>query len=297
MSFNTGTTQGLAHDSDPEDGYTSEQAAVSDLWYGDGLAWQDVVDDTMRFFEEQQPAIVAFQEIFWSGACPDVPVEARSGFVCDGWQNGDPTVAQLILGVGYQVACHPEKPDKCIAVRLDFGEIRGCDNDLCLDHLDGATVEGCGNGARVGRAVVDAFNGEALTVVNLHGSSGIEPDDQVCRQRQFAQVFEDLDGEPAANGTMNVILGDLNTDPRRSASFDDSAVYIVERGSQAPFAYVTDITDEAEPTYQGFLNIDHVISDAFEGTCESAGIGRLEPVSGVRYFDHVPVMCALTLKR
>ncbi len=296
VTFNTGTTLGLAHDADPEDGYSSVEAAISDEWYGDGLAWRPVVEDARLFFEEQQPDIVAFQEIFWSGDCANMPEDSKAGFVCEDWQAGDATVAQVILGTDYQIACHPDKSDKCVAVHEAFGSLRGCESGFCLDGLDGVPVDDCGSGARVARALIDLPGGEVLTVVNLHGSSGLDASDKDCRLQQFAQVFEDMDGAPAADGKRNIILGDLNTDPARSISIDASAEYIATQGNMAPFAFVTDDSAEAEPTYQGLLNIDHVISDAFVGECVAAGIGDLQPVSEIRYFDHLPLVCDLTTK-
>jgi endonuclease/exonuclease/phosphatase family metal-dependent hydrolase len=291
MTFNTGTTQGLGHDAPPDDGYGEEEAAISDTWYGDGLAWQVVVDDTRATLATLQPDVVAFQEIFWSGACPDIPSEQWPGFVCAGWQEGDPTVAEVILGADYQVACHQGKWDKCIAVRRDFAEIRGCNDDLCLDALDGAEVSGCGSGSRVGRAIIDLTDGGQITVVNAHGSSGLTAEDEDCRVRQFALVFDDMDGAPAANGQRNLVLGDFNTDPGRNTSFDASAAYLADQ-RQEPWRFHTAVGPDAEPTYAGLFNIDHVMSDAFSGDCEA-----VTTVSDVLYFDHQPLLCSLSARR
>lgn len=171
VTFNTGTAPEIPHDDPPDDGYGAAQAAVSDEWYGDGLAWSDVIDDASAWFASTAPDLVVFQEIFHPEACPDIPEDAREGFVCASWQPGDPTVAQMLLGDGFQVACHQGKPDKCAAVRKDVGSFRGCDGDLCLDGLDGALVEGCGSGSRVGRGTIELDDGE-LVLVNVHGSSG-----------------------------------------------------------------------------------------------------------------------------
>jgi len=43
LTFNTGTSLGLDHDGPPEDGYSSADAAISDAWYGNGLAWTPAV--------------------------------------------------------------------------------------------------------------------------------------------------------------------------------------------------------------------------------------------------------------
>ena len=67
-----------------------------------------------------------FQEIFHPGECAAIPVEFHAGFYCETYADGDPTVAQAILGPGYQVACNLGKPDKCAAVRTALGTFRGC---------------------------------------------------------------------------------------------------------------------------------------------------------------------------
>ncbi|RMH37755.1 MAG: endonuclease/exonuclease/phosphatase family protein [Deltaproteobacteria bacterium] len=293
VTFNTGTGPDLPHDGPPDDGYTSADAAVTDQYYGNGLAWTAFVDDTARFFAQVRPDVVAFQEIFYSGDCAAVPPDKRTGYVCETWAEGDPTVAQLVLGAGYQVACHVGKPDKCIGVRRAFGTIRGCDADLCVDGLDGAPVAGCGSGSRVGRAVVDLAAGGSLTVVNIHGTSGLAPEDTACRVAQFDQVFVDLDGAPAANGAVNLVLGDLNIDPGRFAGQEASATRFAEfAGDGKPFHFLTDVGPDATPTYQGALNIDHVVSDRLAGSCWAAGVtDGHPPVHEAVFFDHVPIVC------
>lgn len=287
VTFNTGTTQGLP----------SPQAGYSDQYYGHGLAWRELVEVTRAFFAELQPDVVGFQEIFHSEECATVPPEAKPGFVCETWQPGDPTVAQVVVGAGYQVACHLGKPDKCLAVRRAFGTFRGCSGDLCLDGLAGAAVPGCGSGARIGRAVVDLAGGGEITVVNVHGSSGLAQADQDCRVLQMAQVFVELglgDG-PAANGDRNLVLGDFNTDPARHVDFDESAAFVAQHvGPGEKFHFVTDVGPDVPATYGGFFNIDHVISDAFTGRCWAPGVtDGHPPLTETAYFDHKPQVCTL----
>jgi hypothetical protein len=268
VTFNTGTNDGLGHDLMPDDGYTSTQAAYSDQYYGDGLAWLRAIDDTRRFFAGLEADIVVFQEIFYSGDCELVPAEARPGFVCESWQPGDPIVAQTLMAEGWQVACHVGHADKCAAVRTSFGRFAGCDADLCLEGLAGFEVPDCGGGARVGRGIV----------------------------KQFQQVFVDLgDGSPGANGERNLVMGDLNTDPGRVADFDVSAAEFNRHvGPNLRFHFVTPAGQEATPSYAGLFNIDHVVSDAFTGSCWSAGIDEGHPpVTEMVYFDHKPAVCRL----
>lgn len=279
ITFNTGTTEGLLHDDPPDDGYTSAHATISDTYYGDGLAWRPAVEAARRFFAERQPDVVGFQEIFYSAECADIPMDAHSDFVCETWSEGDPTVAQTILGDGYAVACHIEKSDKCLAVKKSFGTIEGCPDGLCLDGLDGARVEGCGGGSRIGRARVRlADDDRTITVVNVHGSSGVTTEDSECRTRQFQEVFALADGE------RNVILGDLNTDPDRLFDGDESAATFARSARGAGFEFAS---GGGEPTYGGIVDIDHVLADFATGTCEA------ETIIEATYFDHRPIVCSL----
>ncbi len=293
MTFNTGTTAGLAHDSNTDDGYTSDEADISDQVYGDGLAFNSAITQTTAWFAQVQPDIVVFQEMFYSGECELIPQQFHPGFACEGWMVGDPSVVNVVLGPDYQVACHLGKNDKCAAVHKDLGSFAGCDEDLCLDGLDGAQVQDCGGGSRIGRGTIELVGGGSLTVVNVHGTSGILPADQDCRIKQIEQVFEDLDGEPAANGARNLIMGDFNTDPAK-AIIDLSAFkwndYV---GDGKDFHFITDLGDGAIPTYNG-LNIDHVVSDVFDGTCEHPGATPgVDPVLDFIYFDHKPAVCTI----
>ena len=298
VTFNTGTSEGMAHDAPPDDGYTSAHAALSDEYYGDGLAWIPAIDAVEAFFEAVDPDIVAFQEVFYSEECATIPQDAWTDFVCERWTAGDPTVAQQVLGEGFQVMCMPDHPDKCAAVNRRFGSFRGCDSDFCLEGLDGFRVETCGSGARVGRGVIDLVEGGTLTLVDYHGSSGLTEEDQACRVRQVEQVFVDLgDGEPGANGERNLVMGDLNTDPCRLASVDPSAARWTDFvGDGLDFHFITDCGPRVEETYAALFNIDHVMSDAARGTCWAAGVTDGHPaVIDAIYFDHHPIVCDVWL--
>jgi len=298
VTFNTGTSENMGHDNPPDDGYGQAQAGISDQWYGDGLAWSPAVAAAQRFFAAVDADVVAFQEIFWSDECAGIPPEARTDFVCESWSPGDPTVALQVLGPGWQVACNPGKPDKCAAVNRRFGSFRGCSADFCLEGLTGFRIENCGKGTRVGRAVIDLASGGTITLVAVHGSSGIQRKDQQCRVKQFEQAFVDLgDGQPGASGKLNLVMGDLNTDPGRMALLDPSAARFNNFvGPGRPFHFLTEVGLLAPPSYAGLINIDHVVSDTLGGSCWIAGVTpNHPPVTDAVYFDHKPVVCTVDL--
>ena len=298
VTFNTGTSEQMGHDLPPADGYTSAHAKLSDLYYGDGLAWVKAVNATKAFFAKVKPDVVAFQEVFYSEECAKIPKSAHKDFVCATWKKGDPTVAQVVLGKGWQVACHPGKPDKCAAVRKSFGTFQNCKTDFCLAGLTGYTIKDCGKGARVGRGVINLVGGGTLTLVSVHSSSGIDKDTIKCRVKQVEQVFQDLgDGKPAASGKTNLILGDFNTDPGRAALLDKSAKEWTKNvGPGKKFHFLSDVGLLAKPTYAGLFNIDHAVSDVLKGSCWSAGVtpGHPDVIKAV-YFDHKPLVCTIKL--
>lgn len=295
VTFNSGTG---ANPPLTQNGYTDEEAAISDEHYGNGLAWVEAIEDLRIFLESVDADVVVFQEIFHSEDCPMIPMDARAGFVCETWAAGDPTVAQTAVGPGWQIACHLGKNDKCAAVRRSFGQFVGCSSDLCLDGLDGAQVPSCGGGSRIGRGRIQLTNGSTITVVNVHGTSGLTGSDRSCREQQFEQVFLDLgdgSGLPAASGGQSVVLGDFNTDPGRHTTFDSSARRLNDFvGGASPFQFVSPVGDQAPPSYAGLFNIDHVISDGFVGECWIAGVSPNHPdITSIVIFDHKPLVCDL----
>ncbi|MFK7998304.1 MAG: hypothetical protein AB8H86_01860 [Polyangiales bacterium] len=296
ISFNSGTTPIMGDDAHP-DGYTEAMADISDEHYGDGLAWLPAVDATRLWLAEIAPDIIVFQEMFYSEECASIPEAAHAGFVCERWSPGDESVIQDVLGAGFQVACQLDKTDKCAAVRTSVGSFRGCESSLCLDGLDGARVPDCGGGSRVGRGIIDLSDGGTVTLATMHGTSGLSAEDQSCRTQQVEQLFVDLgdgSGEPAANGTRNLVLGDLNLDPHRSLPFDSSAQHLAEFvGEDLPFSYITETGEDAPGSYGGAFDIDHVMSGAFIGRCFHPGLseGHEARVYEPSYFDHLPVVC------
>ena len=299
VTFNTGTS--LKPPADRTDrGYGRDQWAACDEWYGNGLSWVPLIEDARAWIAAVDPDVVVFQEIFDPNECQDIPEEHWPGFVCEGWSAGDAIVAERVLGDDWQVMCNPVRTDKCAAVHRRIGSFRGCDGELCLEGMQGGLVEGCGKGSRIGRGVVDLLDGGVLTLVNVHGTSGFSEEDMACRARQFEQVFVDLgDGTPAANGDWNLILGDFNVDPVVMAGLDPSADVLLEHvGAGKAFHFITETDPGSPATYAGYVRIDHVISDIWDGTCWHAGITEGHPsVTEAISFDHHPAVCDVAASR
>ncbi|OQB43623.1 MAG: hypothetical protein BWY09_00080 [Candidatus Hydrogenedentes bacterium ADurb.Bin179] len=297
MTFNTGTGASPCGDAEDNLGYGREQAHLSDKYYGNGLAWKPAVVAVGDFVREISPDIVAFQEMFSCEDCAAIPEEARAGFVCEDWRPGSPSVAQLVLGEDYQIAAHPGNADKCLAVHKRFGRIRGCESRFALGGLEGHRIEDCGGGARVARAVVERNDGGLITVISCHGTSGFSGHDRECRKQQVDQIFVDFgDGAPAVNGGANLILGDLNTDPKRLPSIDRSARRWREFvGGDNLFQFITDRGMCAPGAYLGLFHIDHIVSDAFQGEVLYPGKNpEIAPAFSFQMFDHKPIIARMT---
>lgn len=305
-TFNTGG--GAAKEGSADGAYTPAMGAQGDALYGNGLAWPPAIDAVAAWVEAQVPDVIAFQELFWSDDCAtirqDPDFDPSLDLVCRDWAPGDPRVVERVLGEGYQVACNPGKPDKCVGVRRAFGTWEGCEDTTCVEGLLGFDVEGCGQGARVARGVIVRVDGTTLDVVHVHGSSGFTADDDACRVAQVEQVFVDFgDGRPGVRGDVHVVLGDLNTDPGRFPEIQASAARWNDFvGPDDAFRWITDVGPDTPGSYAGVagvaIDVDHVASDAFDGACAVHGVTPgTTPVFDAAYFDHRPVRCTLTPRR
>jgi len=105
VTFNTGA--GAPAPGNPD--FTDQLAEYSDQYYGHGLAWVPAVEAVRAFLAEVQPDAVAFQEIFYSGDCPDIPEEAPG----DEWRTADdwpPSCACTIPRGGPPTSSCPAPP-------------------------------------------------------------------------------------------------------------------------------------------------------------------------------------------
>ena len=298
VTVNTGTAPEQAHDRETDDGYTGATAEVADTWYGNGLAFPPMIDALAAWMAREDPDIIAFQEVFDASLCVDIPPEHHAPFICDGWEAGDASVpARVVAGVGadFQFACHASKTDACLAINTRIGRFRDCADTECHHVLTGSPIDGCGGRVRVARAMVDLVDGGSLALINIHGTSGLDADDQTCRVAQIAQIFDLTDASGAAAiADRNIILGDFNTDPARMSGADRSADAWLDAVASGEFAFVTPLGDDAPGSYAGFFDIDHVVSDAYAGSCDAAGLtGDLPAVTEMVYFDHLPIRCEL----
>lgn len=291
VSLNTGSGKTVKVPAEDNAGFGPEQAETADHWYGNGLAWPSVMQDLQAFFKQVDADIVGLQEIFYSGHCPDIPKSAHQGFVCENWQAGDRTVAELILGDAYQIACHPGRPDKCLAVHRRLGQFDNCDQNFCPEGLTSLDDGLCGTGGRAAGAKVHLKAGGTLSLVHIHATSGVSLRDARCRSQQIKAAFTSETTAPE----FGLVLGDFNTDPGR-LTWIDPAARTLARQARPPshYRFISDVGFFTQPTFLSFLNIDHVLAAGMEGECWYPGRTPEEPaVSTYTYLDHTAIVCDL----
>jgi hypothetical protein len=344
ITFNTGTSTGLPHDKardggSDDDGYTLAMSELTDEHFGNSVSYVPAEDALQAFLAAQQPDIVALQEMYWDPWCAELDLSAEASetvaafdHICKGYAPDRPWQLRRLFGPDYTLACNRGKPDKCVAVRTAFATIEGCDaasiaahpeskddpsgSAVCLDGLDGPDIPTCGKGARMAHAVLLLADGRRMSLVNLHGSSGLAAADTACRRKQMQAIFAGLADVEGATGPgsaaplvtedLALLLGDINTDPVLFAGADQSADYWAAHvppevdGSGAPVQGETGFVDLALPpsgeptnTYFAGVRIDHVAGRGLERVdCEVPGeTPDVAPVYGGVYFDHKPVVC------
>lgn len=303
MTFNIGTSSQQLHDKDEEegngDGYTSAHSEEVNAHYGNNLAWNPAEQAVIQFIAENKPAIVAFNETFHDPWCEEIEPMPGLHLVCDEYTEDRPLQIERLTGDDYQVATADGKPDNTIAVRRDFGSLVGCPvNGPCLNGIKGLGVPGCSDGARIGTIEVQLMDERRVAVVVAHTNAGMTLADQQCRVKQFQQMFVDRgDGKPAAYGTVNLVMGDMNTDPFLFAGADPSAdEWNLHVGPGKAFHYLSSADAGGPPTHSTTIKLDHVVSDVLSGNCVVPGETEgVMPVMESSFFDHRPVLCTVEL--
>ncbi len=301
MTFNAGTSSQSIHDKDEEegegDGYTSVQADYIDEFLGNSLAWKPAEAAVTKWLSEKKPDIVAFQEMMFDPWCEEAPPPPEGmDLVCEGYSPGGPYTVERLLGPDYQVASTLDQEDNWVGIRKEIGRFKGCPEEgPCIGGVFGLGLpDECNGRPRVSSIEVELADGREFVLVNVHATSGMTEQDMECRSLQFDQVFKDRgDGKPAAYGKVNLVMGDMNTDPFLLAGADPSAdqwnQYV---GEGKTFHYISSSDASGPATHVTTMHIDHVVSDAIIGSCIVPGESfDIPPVMQTTFFDHRPVLC------
>ena len=277
-----------SHVSASGDGFTFLTANVGNfdplcLPYYMKLCRKDVEARIAANIQALRPDVVAIQETMPYQLCERYPV-AVPGSICTE-PEGIPQIRKL-LGPDYTIVCDARNGFECIGVRVDVGEIAGCESGgMCeTDRLD-RQGEGCRWNMALMAATVHV-KGRTFDLVNAHPESKSAE----CRLTSIRQIFEP-DG--LVNQPHVLVAGDLNLDPWRED--DVSTRYwneTVGAAGSSGFDYHSG-TAERDPPYLTLRvsifgrTYDHVVSNFLSGVTkvlgESPGTMRLEGGKGM---DH-----------
>ena len=133
---------------DDDDSFTVLTANVGNsdprcLPYVLKLCRKDVESRLAEGIQALRPDLVAIQEAMPASLCERFPI-ALPGSICRG--PPDPPQIRRLLGPDYTIVCEARNGFECIAVRVDVGDIVGCDRgELCStdrvdDQLEGTHV-------------------------------------------------------------------------------------------------------------------------------------------------------------
>jgi hypothetical protein len=275
-----------------DDGFTVLTANVGNLDlrclpYYLKMCRPDVEARIARSIQELRPDVVAIQETLPDWMCASWPV-AVPGSVCAA--EADVPQIRRLLGPDYTIVCEARNGFECIAVRVDAGEILGCElGALCETDRADRQGEGCRWNVAIMAATV-RVEGQVFDVVNAHPESR----SAACRLASIRQIFENT-GQPDSlvREEQVLLLGDFNMDPWRED--DVSSRYwrnAVGSAVGSEYTYHSGIAekDPPYPTLRYLLyerTYDHVVSNFLNGTTrvlgESSGTARLD---GGRGMDH-----------
>lgn len=247
------------------------------------LCRKDVEARIAANIQALRPDVVAIQETMPYHMCERYPA-AVPGSICTE-PEGVPQIRKL-LGPDYTIVCDSRNGFECIGVRVDVGQIDGCESGgLCeTDRLD-RQGDGCRWNVSVMAATV-RVKGQVFDLVNAHPESK----GAACRLISIRQIFEPGRLVQQENA---LVAGDLNLDPWRED--DVSTRYwneMVGASGSSEFDYHSGIAEHEPPhptmRYSFFKRTyDHVVSNFLSGVTrvlgESPGTTRLDGGKGM---DH-----------
>jgi hypothetical protein len=204
-----------------DDGFTVLTANVGNLDlrclpYYLKMCRPDVEARIARSIQELRPDVVAIQETLPDWMCASWPV-AVPGSVCAA--EADVPQIRRLLGPDYTIVCEARNGFECIAVRVDAGEILGCElGALCETDRADRQGEGCRWNVAIMAATV-RVEGQVFDVVNAHPESR----SAACRLASIRQIFENT-GQPDSlvREEQVLLLGDFNMATPSAALWDQS---------------------------------------------------------------------------
>ena len=256
------------------------------------LCYKDVEKRIAANIQSLNPDIVALQEVLAPWQCSsELRAERDSKMVCADPQEIEPQIRRL-LGKDYTIVCDSRNQFECIGVRVESGEILGCEiGELCNNTRTNWPIQGCDNGFTISAATIRLSTGLIFDIVNAHPQST----SSLCRAKMLKQIFSSLeDSTPLVHQELVLLVGDFNLDPWHDNDVSAKTWrQIFNSGWKGRrFVYHSGIVEKAPPHITAkFLwkkkTVDFVVSNFAKGVCvvlgESPGTQRLD---GGRGTDH-----------
>jgi endonuclease/exonuclease/phosphatase family metal-dependent hydrolase len=259
------------------------------------LCYKDVEEKISSNIKALNPDIIALQEVLAPWQCDGSETNRKR--VC--FDQQITPQARRLVGDNYTIVCNTRNQFECIAVKIDVGEIIGCDKgSICNSARTAPEVPNCDNGFTVSAATVKMMGGFIFDVVNFHPQSTNDK----CRAKMISFAFEGTD--PLIQQENVLLLGDFNFDPWRDQDHStETWNRLLDMGwRNKNFTYHSGIAERNPPYYTSHLfyrkrSVDFVISNFAEGVCfvlgESPNTTRLDGGKGT---DHRAVFGLLTVK-
>jgi hypothetical protein len=255
------------------------------------LCRKDVETRVAANIQALQPDVVAIQEIMPDYLCERYSV-AIPGTICA--EPDDIPQIRRLLGPDYSIVCDGRNGFECIGVRVEVGEIIGCElGGLCeTDRLDDQPA-GCRWNVAIMAATVRVKD-RTFDLINAHPESR----SAACRLASIRQIFR---SDGLLQHQLALVAGDLNLDPWQED--DVSTRYwneLVGPTGSSGFDYHSGIAEHQPPyptlRYGTFKRTyDHVVSNLLSGVTQVLGESQATTrLDGGKGTDHRAVFGRLS---
>jgi len=235
----------------------------------------------------------------------------------------EPEQVRRLLGKDYTITCDANSGFECIAVRREFGRMKGCaDGALCRGLARTAPIiDDCN--IQLGIDQVDTryasvsgvtleVDGKAIDILLAHPPASSALAAAQCRRRFLPYVMEPVGSDGSLREQAASILGgDFNFDPYRDAPTAPDVLYWGEQvrlslgGEGGPWVSNSGPLEHDPPywtTPMARATFDHVLSQGMVGRCQTLGAAQSRPPldsnagAELERLDHLAQWCILELK-
>ncbi|MHB8874437.1 MAG: endonuclease/exonuclease/phosphatase family protein [Myxococcaceae bacterium] len=273
--------------------------------------------------EVLRPDVVLFSEAFAPWLCDKVGAVDEKHVCHPSNTQAEPEQVRRILGSNYTISCDANSGFECIAIRREFGRMKGCEDGAFCRGLSrtAPVIDDCD--IRLGIDQVDTrhasvsgvtleVDGKTFDALVAHPPASTAPEAAQCRRRFLPYVMEPVGSDGSVRERPAAILGgDFNLDPYRNAPTAVDVVYwnqsvrLSLEGEGGPWVSNSGPIEHDPPYWTSPLSrstLDHVVTQGLVGRCQTLGAAQgrppLDGASGAELerLDHLAQWCLLELK-